>query len=324
LPAYNENDFQYHLGALEMHFRNFVTLFLSITLLLAACSSPASSAASELQVVASTQILGDVVRQVGGATVNVTVIIPPDTDPHAYEPVPQDASRLAEADLIFVNGLGLEEALQPLLDANTDRLVLISDGIVTLESTESHEEEGADHEDEHDSDPHVWMNPQYVKIWVDNIAAALAGAYPANATNYAANAEAYKSQLDELDVWALAQIAQIPEAQRVLVTDHESLAYFAEHYGFDVVGAIVPSSSMLGETSAGELAALEDTIREAGVKAIFVGASANPQLAEQVATDTGAQVVVIYSESLTAAGGDAPSYLDLIRFDIDAIVSALR
>jgi ABC-type Zn uptake system ZnuABC Zn-binding protein ZnuA len=168
------------------------------------------------------------------------------------------------------------------------------------------------------------MNPENVKIWADNVAAALAGADPANAINYASNAEVYKSQLDQHDAWAQDQIAQIPEDQRVLVTDHESLAYFAEHYGFHIVGAIVPSSSTLGETSAGELATLEDTIRAAGASAIFVGASANPQLAEQVAADSGAQVVVIYSESLTEAGGDAPSYLELIRFDVEAIVNALR
>lgn len=295
--------------------KSAATAFFVGVLLLGSCEAPASPASSELQVVASTQILGDVIRQVGGDHVNVTVIIPPDTDPHAYEPVPQDASRLAEADLIFVNGLGLEEALQSLLDANTERLALVSDGVPTLESTEA-EEPGAD--------PHLWMNPQNVKIWAENMAAALADTDPANADAYAANAKAYKTELDELDAWAMDQIAQIPEDQRILVTDHESLAYFANHYDFQVVGAIVPSSSTLGETSAGELAALEDTIRQAGVRAIFVGASANPQLAEQIAADTGAKVVVIYSESLTEAGGDVPSYLDLIRFDVEAIVGALR
>lgn len=307
-----------------MPIRRFtLSLLFSCAVLLAACRAPAPSAAGQLQVVASTQILGDVVRQIGADHVEVTVIIPPDTDPHAYEPVPQDASRLAEADLIFVNGLGLEEALQSLLDANSDRLVPASDGITTLESSESHEEEAAP-EDEHAADPHIWMNPKNVNIWAANIAAALANADPAHAADYAANAESYQAQLDELDAWAVDQIAHIPEDRRILVTDHESLAYFADHYGFHVVGAIVPSSSTLGETSAGALAALEDTIRQVGVRAIFVGASANPQLADQIAADTGAQVVLIYSESLTEAGGNAPTYLDLIRFDVEAIVRALR
>lgn len=299
-----------------MSIRYLATWFLLLSVFLAsACSSPAIPASGGLQVVASTQILGDVVHQVGGERVSVSVIIPPDTDPHAYEPVPQDASRLAEADLIFVNGLGLEEALQPLLDTNTERLVLVSDGVPTLESTEE-EEPGAD--------PHIWMNPQNVSIWADNIATALGEADPTNAGAYAAKAAAYKVELDELDSWAMEQIVEIPQGQRILVTDHESLAYFADHYSFQIIGAIVPSSSTLGETSAGDLAALEDTIRQAGVRAIFVSASANSQLAQQIAADTGAQVVVIYSESLTEAGGDAPTYLDLMRFDIETIVSALR
>lgn len=306
-----------------MPFRQFSRLvrFIVPLVLLVACRPNQAANTAQLSVVVSTQILGDVVRQIGGEYVDIVVIIPPDTDPHAYEPVPRDAARIAEADLIFVNGLGLEEALQSLLDANASRVVMASDGVAAIEATEEeHSEEGQTHSE----DPHIWMNPQNVKVWADNIAAALATADSAHADTYIAAAEAYKAELDELDEWAMQQIAQIPADQRILVTDHESFGYFAEHYDFQIIGAIVPSSSTLGETSAGDLATLEDTIRQYHVKAIFVGVSMNPAIADQLAADTGVEVVAIYTESLTEAGGDAPTYLNMLRFDVEAIVAALR
>jgi len=269
----------------------------------------------ELTVVASTQIVGDVVSSISGEQVDVTFLIPSGTDPHAYEPTPQDAVRLTEADLIFVNGFGLEQTLQHLLVDQQAKVVNTSEGISPLTLVE---------EGESGSDPHVWMNPVNVEIWADNIAQALTEADPANAQTYRENSEAYKSEIELLDSWVADQVSQIPEENRKLVTDHESFGYFADHYGFEIVGAIIPSYSTLSEPSAGELAQLEAAINQFGVKAIFVGVSLNPTLADRIAQDTGVQLVPIYTESLSDKDGSAHTYLEMIHFDVESIVAALK
>lgn len=281
-------------------------------ILLAACSPILAPA--ELSVLASTEIVGDIATEIAGEHIAVGIIIPPGTDPHAFEPSPQDAARLEEADLILVNGLNLEEPLLPLLDAMGDHVASVSDGVETLV--------GEDHEGE--ADPHVWTNPLNVKIWADNIADALSKLDPDHAADYAANAAAYKAELDELDGWVQEQISLIPSEERVLVTDHEALAYFADHYGFEIVGALIPGYSTLSEPSARELADVEEAIRDFDVKAVFVGVSLNPALAEQVAMDTGILLVPLYTESLSDSSGPAPTYLELIRYDINAIVENLK
>lgn len=285
--------------------------------LAAACSTQQPDSSGKLNVVATNSILGDVVQTIGGDLINLTILIPVDTDPHSFEPAPQDAARVAEADVVFINGLNLEEFLQSLLSnaAGHAEVIAVSDGIQTIAGEE---EEFAD------ADPHVWMNPLNVKIWVDNITEALAAADPANADAYLANATAYKVQLDELEAWAQEQIAQIPVEQRLLVTDHDALGYFLDHYSFQLVGAVIPSYTTGSEPSARELADLENAIRQYDVKAIFVGVSVNPALAEQVAADTGVQLIPVYTESLGGANGPAATYLDMIRYDIEAIVGALK
>ncbi len=294
--------------------RLFLAAYLAFSLL-AACSAPTTGASGKLEVVASTQILGDVVSVIGGDNIQLTVLIPPDSDPHAFEPAPQDAAKLASADLVFVNGLNLEEALKPMLETEGLNLVIASDGIATIEFV-GEEFEGAD--------PHVWMNPLNVKVWADNIAAALAAADPAHAETFHANADAYKAELDALDAWAIEQLSLILADAHVLVTDHESFGYFAVHYGFEIVGALIPSISTVSEPSAGELAQLEDAISQYGVNAIFIGTSMNPSLADRVAADAGVQVVHLYTESLSEKNGPVPTYLDLLRFDVAAIVAALK
>jgi ABC-type Zn uptake system ZnuABC Zn-binding protein ZnuA len=285
---------------------------LCVLLLLAACA-PATQPSGRLDVLVSTEILGNVVATIAGGSAHITVIIPSGTDPHAFEPTAQDAARMERADLILVNGLNLEEPLLPLLQAATDRVVSVSEGIAAIESVE---EPGAD--------PHVWMNPLNVKVWADNIAQALSELDTEHAAAYATNAEAYKAELDALDAWALEQLSQIPPEARVLVTDHEAFNYFASHYGFRIVGALIPGYSTVSEPSAGQLAELEQAIRQMGVKAIFVGVSLNPSLAERVAADTGILLVPLYTESLSGPDGPAFSYLELIRYDVMAIVAALK
>ena len=308
------------------------SLALAATLLLAACAPaavtpPASPHTGKPQVVVTTTLAGDVVRQVGGDTIDLHVLLPVGADPHNFTPTPQEIAAVARADVIFTVGLGLETFMEPLL-ANAGsqaRVVVLSDGIAAL--TPAAQPAEASGEADHAAaavDPHVWFDPNNVAVWADNAARALSAIDPAHADAYQANAAHYRQELQALDRWITEQVASIPAANRQLVTDHLVFSYFAQRYGFKQVGALVPSYSTLAEPSAQELAALEDAIRRTGVKAILLGNTVNPALAERVAGDTGIRLVQLYTGSLTAPGGEADSYLAFMRYDVRAIVEALR
>ena len=177
----------------------------------------------------------------------------------------------------------------------------------------------------HDTDPHFWLDPNNVITYVENIRAALTQADPAGAAVYAANAAAYGTRLKDLDAWIVAQVAVLPPARRLLVTNHESFGYFADRYGFRITGTVIPSVSSDASPSAQQLARLVDRIRAAQAPAIFLEAGANPQLADQVARETGVRVVTgLYTHSISAPGGGAPTYIDMLKFDVSAIVNALK
>ncbi len=290
-------------------------------LLLAACGGTSPAASSGLKVVASTTILGDVVAQVGGDLIDLTVLFPPGADPHTFEPRPQDMAALSQAKVVIINGMDLEEALEPTLEANVKgMLVHASEGIEAL-AFAGEEHAGEEHGG---GDPHTWTDPNNVIIWTQNIAAALSEADPANAATYRANADVYIASLQELDAWIRAEIGKIPVERRALVTDHLAFGYFADEYGLEQVGALIGSFSTNAAPSARELAELEDKIKAQGVRAVFVGTTVNPQLAEQVAQDTGTKVVFVFTGSLTAPGGEADSYIKFMRYNVNAIVEALK
>ncbi len=183
---------------------------------------------------------------------------------------------------------------------------------------------GAHHHHDH-GDPHFWLDPNLVVKYVENTRDALSKADPAGAAVYAANAEAYIARLKELDAWIAEQVAQIPPDQRKLVTNHESFGYFADRYGFEVIGTVVPNVSPMAQPSAQQLARLADRVKQAGVKAIFLETGSNAKLAEQLAAETGIRVVTeLYSHSTTEPGGPASTYLDMMRYNTRAIVEALK
>ena len=449
-------------------------------------------------VVATTNIVGDIVQQVAGDNINLTVLMPAGADPHSFEPTPQDVATVAEADLVLVNGLGLEEFLAPLIEnsgVDTNQVLSASEGVATIafegehshdHGDEEHDEHSDDHGDEehdehsdehseskldaehacihmaegpeqaitatsettgsstsgegthvrldvtltevetgfggyftyvseedaeyvffadspvtislidadgneqssemmveeadlagceeiveaavfdlsagdhvlsiagaesdavrlvveeaghshdhgdeaHDDhghshgseDPHVWFSPENVMVWTENISAALGTIDPANAETYTTNAESYMAELETLDVEIKEQIDQIPEENRELVTDHDALGYYADRYGFELIGAVIPSYSTLAEPSAQERAELEEAIAAFDVPAIFVGTTVNPDLSEQVAQDTGIELVAIYTGSLSEEGGPAGTYLEMMRYNTQAIVDGL-
>jgi len=279
---------------------------------------PGGSGGAQLTVVATTTIVADVVRNVGGDAISLSVLLPAGMDPHSFQPTPQDMAKVADARMVVMNGAGLEEFMKPLLENAGGQAVLVdaSQRISLLQAPTGEEHEGGD--------PHVWMDPNLVMIWVQNIESALIREDPENAAAYRANTQAYLKALNELDAWVREQVAQVPDANRDIVTDHQMLGYFASRYGFKQIGAIIPSYSTLAESSAQELADLEEAIHSLGVKAILVGNTVNPSLAERVAGDTNTRLVFILTGSLTETGGEADNYLDYIRYNVNAIVEALK
>ena len=296
-------------------FTHILLLALLGSALLSGCA-PTTAADAGVRVVATTTIVGDVAAAVGGERIALTVLLPRGADPHAYAPTPQDLAAVADADLVLINGAGLEEGFLERLLQNTGDdtpVVAVSDG-VRLRTLG----DGAN------PDPHVWFDPANVIIWTWHIAHALSEADPDGAAVYEENAAAYEAKLQELDGWIQEQVARVPAENRELVTGHIAFGYFAARYGFEQVGAVFPGFSTLGEPSAQERAALEEAIRAQGVNAVFVGTTVNPALAEQIAADTGIQVVPLYTGSLSEPGGEADSYLALMRYDVTVIVDALR
>ena len=275
------------------------------------------AAGEKLRVVATTSIIADVVKNIGGDHIVLTNLIPVGTDPHSYAASPADLKALSEAHVIFENGLSLEESLTAVLENHDGNGVVatVNVGVATI-AFNGAEFAGAD--------PHTWLNVQNVIHWTANIEQVLSGLDPAHTAAYAAAARVYRATLAQLEAEVQTAAASLPANQRKLVTDHEALGYFAQAYGFTIIGALVPSFSSMAAPSAQELAALQDQIRTTEVKALFVGNSANPRLAKQIANDLGVQVITLYPESLSPADGPAKTYVALMRYNIHAIVAALR
>ena len=314
----------------------FLLVWLAGLLLFSACGLKAEqpSSAGRLRVVATTTIVADVVLQVGADRVDLGVLLPVGSDPHSFEPTPQEIAKVAAAEVVFANGGGLEEFLANLIESAgaQDRVHYVSDGVNFLETGESDhgseadgtQEQAAETGHQHGVDPHTWTDPNNVRVWVQNIENTLTELDPANAEAYQANAEAYLAELEQLDAWIREQVSQVPAADRKIVSDHGIFGYYAQAYGFEQVGTLIPGYSTLAEPSAQELAKIEDAIRDVQVKAIYVGKSVNPSLAARVAADTGIQLIYIYTGSLSEPGGEAGTYLDYMRYNTNAFVEPLK
>ena len=276
-------------------------------------SSVATSAATPLKVVTTTTVFADIVQNVGGTRVAAVSIIPPGVGPEDYEPKPDDARKLADAQLIVSNGVGLDDFLNDLLSSgsggNTPHLVL-GDGIPVMTV-------------DGEPNPHFWLDPTLVKqYYVLKIAAKLTELDPAGKAAFDANAASYGTTLDVLDTDLKALVTEIPEANRKLVTFHDAFPYFAQRYGFELVGVILENPGQ--EPTAAELAALVEKVQAAHVKAVFSEAQFSPELALTLAEEAGITTVVttLYNDALGPAPAD--SYLGMMRWNMDQIVPALK
>lgn len=314
----------HHIHDRPLTFNNLHSIMLVFILMsgLASCQQPSSiTPEGRLKVIATTSLIGDVVSNVGGEKIFVDVLLPLGTDPHSFSPTPKDAAELADAKLVFANGAGLEEFLKPLMDnvGGFSKVVEVSEGINyrTMEDEDSNSNKQV-------IDPHTWMDPNNVIIWVDNIIRALSEQDPDNAVYYQENGRNYQAKLRDLDTWIHSEVSLVPSQDRKLVTDHTVFGYFSDEYGFSQVGAIIPGFSSLAEPSAKDIMMIQDAIQTMGVKAIFINVGVNENLAQRISEDTQIQLVPLFMHSLSDPGGDAGNYLDFMRQDVISIVDALK
>jgi zinc/manganese transport system substrate-binding protein len=290
----------------------------------AACGGEDGAGASEdlPQVVVTTSILGDLVREVVGDRAAVRVIMPPGADPHEFAPSARQAEAMEEADLLVVNGAGFEQGLASVVAAARDAG---TPTFVFADHVQLRPLDGDDHDHDGGDDPHVWTDPLTVVDGLAPLGEALAAIEGVDPEVISSNAGALAESLRVLDEEIATMLEAIPAPQRVLVTNHEALGYFAARYGFEVVGTVIPSQSTSARSSAAELEALARVIDEHGVPAIFAETTQPTQLAEALAADVDAdvQVVALYTESLGEEGSGADTYVGMMRTNAERIVEAL-
>ncbi|GJE58759.1 metal ABC transporter substrate-binding protein [Methylobacterium trifolii] len=304
---------------------------LAARLVLAFCVSvglcAAARAEGPLRAVATFSILGDLVRQVGGPDVRVTDLVGPDADAHGYSPAPSDSRTLAQADLVFVNGLGFEGWIDRLIKASGSKapVVVASTGVATIpgnpEHDHDHDRSGADGAG-HAADPHAWQNVANAKVYVANIRDGLAKADPAHAEAYARNATAYIAELDRLEAEVRATIETIPPEHRRIITTHDAFGYFSSAYGLRFLAPQGVSTD--SEASPRDVARIIRQIRRDKVPAVFLETVSDPRLMQQIARESGARIGgKVFSDALSGPSGPAPSYVAMMRSNLRAFAAAL-
>jgi len=305
--------------------RMITPLALVLAVTAAACGSEGAGSGGprRLQVVTTVSPITNIVQNVAGDLVDVTGIVPEGTNSHTFEPAPSDAQAMADADVVFINGLHLEEPTLDLAEAN------VGDGVPIVElgsETISQDEYVFDFSFPEEAglpNPHLWTNPPYAKRYAEVVKDELSELDPDNADAYAENYEAFAARLDELDALAREVTATVPAENRKLLTYHDSFPYFAREYGWEVIGAIQPSD--FAEPTAQDVAGLIDQIRGEQVPAIFGSEVFPSPVLEQIAAETGAEYIDdLRDDDLPGENGDAEhSYLGLMVFDFRTFMGAL-
>jgi ABC-type Zn uptake system ZnuABC Zn-binding protein ZnuA len=294
--------------------RSMLVLAVAALLAVTGCGDDPSPGSGDVNAVATTTQVADLVRVVGGDRAEVSQILQPNSDPHGYEPRPSDAAALAAADLVLRSGGDVDEWLADLIEgAGGD-----APTVELSESVDLAEGEGGE------PDPHWWQDPRNAIAAVGAIAAALSDADPDGRARYRANARAYAGRLRQLDRAVAACIREVPPRLRRLVTTHDALGYYADRYGIEVVGAVVPSQSTAAQPSAGDTERLVDQIEDADVRAIFPESSLDPRLERAIARETGAAVGrPLWADTLGPQGSDGASYVESIASNTAALVEGL-
>jgi ABC-type Zn uptake system ZnuABC Zn-binding protein ZnuA len=267
-------------------------------------------------VVATTTVIADWVRAVGGDRATVYQVLRPNTDPHEYEPRPSDVEQTADAKVVFENGDGLDHWMADVV-SQADGGATVVDLAQGLPRRLPGEDSG---NEASQFDPHWWHDPRNARHAVEAIRDALQTANPAAAATYRANADAYLQRVDATDAAVATCLDRVPAAQRKLVSDHDAFGYFAARFGIQVIGAVIPSQSTQAQPSAGDLADLAATVHKTGVKAVFPEESLSPDLAKQIARETGARAdLSLYGDGLGAKNSPGGTYLGMLLANADAM-----
>jgi zinc/manganese transport system substrate-binding protein len=290
-----------------------VSLVAAGALVVAGCAGAGASATpAGPSVVVTYSVLGAVVADLVGERATVTVLMGNGVDPHDWSPSAKDIERVMNADIVVANGLGLEEGLEKALDEAEKAGVAVFHATDHIQVREV-AEEGGDHGA---GDPHFWVDP----ISMREVVGALTEELATTGIDVADRGADLEKRLTDLDAETRATLADVPEANRKLVTGHESMGYFADRYGFELIGTVIPGLSSQGEVSAGELAALKAQIEAEGVSAIFTEIGTPAAVVEAIGRETGAEVVELPSHNLPDDG----SYFTFIRGIASAVADALR
>jgi ABC-type Zn uptake system ZnuABC Zn-binding protein ZnuA len=284
-------------------------IFLTACQTSTALSSVESNEDNGTRVLVVESFLADIAQNIAGDRFEVELLIPTGADPHTFQPTPQDVAKIANSQVLIINGAGLEEWLQEVLDnAGGERLVIEA-------------AQGLSENSSRPSDPHFWLDPNYVNHYAEEIRDGYTQIDPAGEAIYAQNTADYIDQLQDLDSWIADQVEQISPERRMLVTNHESFGYFSDRYGFTIIGTIVPSVSTGSSPSAQQMVALIEAIKAANTPAIFLESGTNPKLAEQVAREAGVKVIKdLLTHSILPPGG----YIEMMKYNTLAIVEGLK
>lgn len=279
---------------------------------LAACSGNADNDDGAPEVLATFTILADMAQEVAGDTLEVTSLTRPGAEIHGYDPTPSDIRDATDAEVILSNGLGLEDWIDRLTEDSDATRVTVTDGIdpISIEGTD-------------EPNPHAWMSPELAKTYVDNIVGALSEHSPDNAETFEDNAEAYKLQLDEVRDDLVDGLSHLGDNQRALQTCEGAFSYLTRDAG--MTESYIWAVNSDEEITPSQIRAAGEFVNDNDVPAVFCESTVDPGPKEQLVRDTGARDGgTLYVDSLTEADGDAPTYLDLIRHDVDTIVEAMR
>lgn len=281
-----------------------------------------------VRVVATTTQVADLVRAVGGDAVELTALMGPGVDPHLYKPTRRDVTAIQRAEVIFYNGLHLEGRMTDILEMQAARgrpVFALTDGVARERLLEVADEGGV-------LDPHIWLDPLLWRETVSVVVSALRAADPGRGELFVERGAAVVAELTALDAWARERIAQVPEAQRVLITSHDAYSYFGRAYGFQVIG--VQGISTVSEAGLADVVQIVEFIRTRGVKAVFVESSVSPRLIERISTDSGAVLGgELFSDSMGKPGDvrevggesyDVGTYFGMVKHNVNQIVEALR
>lgn len=295
--------------------RNVITSVFGFAIAACLAAAPASAQdAPKKKVVATFSILGDLVRNVGGDRIDVSVLVGPDGDTHVYSPSPADARSIKDADIVFQNGLKFEGWMERLVSSSGTKAgaVTASTGIEAFEEAD----------DDHETDPHAWQSVPNVKIYVANIRDGLTAADPEGKTAYEENASAYLAKLDRLDADIRTAIGNIPQEKRKIITNHDAFGYFAREYSIEFIAPQGVSSD--AEASARDVANIIRQIKKEKIAAVFIETISDPRLMERIVRE--AKVGIggrVYSDSLSSVDGPAGTYIDMMNYNIRAFASAL-